>query len=89
MIQFISDVHNETVVENLLSKFPTYPNQDQALLPVRVDALHKGVTDNMSLICIPSSEDIANIVKDIKTEPMEPSNVDRNHVRNYCHHYST
>lgn len=65
---------------NFLAKFPTFENQNEALLPVRVEALLKGVTDSLSLICIPSSEDVENIVKDVKTEPVEPPNPDLNHV---------
>ncbi|XP_034249599.1 ribonucleases P/MRP protein subunit POP1 [Thrips palmi] len=75
----LPDLNNGTVLGNHLSHFPTFPNQDQALLTVRVEALHRGLTDDLSLICIPSSEDVVNLLKDLKIEPIEPSNVDKNH----------
>lgn len=74
-----SDMKCESALEILFDQFPTFPNQDESLLPVRVEAFHKGVTDNFSMICIPTAEDVANLVKDFKTEPSEPPHDDKNH----------
>lgn len=68
--------------ENLhqkLIKFPKFPSQKYSLLPVRLEAVQKGVTDDMSIICIPSEEDIVKILSDsFKNDLIETQNSDEN-----------
>lgn len=73
--------HEErTSVQTLLSQLPSYPNQMFSLLPVRVEALQKGVTEDMSLICIPSPEDVACIDSLVRgAGPAESPFMDNNH----------
>lgn len=61
-------------------KLPTYSRQAHSLIPIRVEALQKGVTDDMSLICVPLPEDITNMARDGIIDPCEAPHIDNHHV---------
>ncbi|KAK3913842.1 Ribonucleases P/MRP protein subunit POP1 [Frankliniella fusca] len=71
--------NNQENCSTLMTKFPKFTNQNYSLLSVRLEAVHKGVTDDMSIICIPSSEDIIKILTNSsKNDFVEPPNPDKN-----------
>lgn len=68
----------------VVTKLPVFPNQEYSLLPVCVEALQKGVTDNMSVICIPSLQDISDICNSSSERNFkEPSHIDNKQVNEY------
>lgn len=67
--------------EAIMINLPTYSSQAYSLIPVRVEALQKGVTDDMSLICIPSPEDIKSMARGDIIDPCEAPLIDNCHVR--------
>lgn len=76
----MSGQSNQKPSEAMVFNLPSFPNQEYSLLPVRVEALQKGLTDNMSLICIPSSDDVVNLVtSSLENVPVEPLHTDKNH----------